>query len=396
MTELEDRLRQDLHDMAQRVAPANLRPLRAPSRHRPYDGKSRGRAMVPIAAAVAVAMIAAGTAVLLPRLLTGRQHQGPPSHVATGAAVPKFFVAIAYSRVSDATRLEVVATATGQVVGSLAPPTAARSFQAVAPLGNNRTFVVEASGRRCDTWFYRFRLSAQGQPTGLAPLAVPEVPGHVVVPLEPDPVPLAASANGNVVAFSTQRCANTSGRTYLGQVGTIDLATRTVTTWKFRWPAAPWSLSLSADGSLLEFVSNPSNGQRYGSDALNEAWTLRTDSAGGWLAQHYRRVIGPPAAPTAAVVSPDGRVTFAVVPVQPKRPGRWHDVLRAYKTASGRLTREILSFPVIRQGPSVSADPSGRYLLAFFLTDRVKWIDLTTGRLGTIAHYPAFLLDAAW
>lgn len=100
------------------------------------------------------------------------------------------------------------------------------------------------------------------------------------------------------------------------------------------------------------------DGQRYGSDAFNEAWTLHTDSAGGWLAQHYHRVIGQSVAPTAAVLSPDGRVTFAIVPVHPKRPGRWHDVLRAYQTTSGRLSREILTFPVIRQaGQSCAASP---------------------------------------
>ncbi len=387
MTELEDRLRQELRQTAERLAPGDLRPLREPARRGSLAGRPRGRVMVSIAAAVAV--LAAGTAVALHGVLAGGKHQSPPSRVAAGAAVPKFFVAIAYTDVGNATKLEVVATATGRVVDSLAAPRAARSFQAVAPLGNNQTFVAEATGLRCDTWFYQFRLSALGQLKDFAPLAVPEVPGRVVEPFEPDPVPLAASANGKVVAFSTQRCTHAGTRTYLGQVGTIDLATRTVTTWKFRWPATPWSLSLSANGSLLEFVSNPSNGQSEGSDAFNAAWTLRTDSAGGWLRPHYRRVIGSSVAPTAAVLSPNGRVMFAVV------AGRGQEVLRAYQTASGRPAREVLAFPS-GQGPSISAGPSGRYLLAFFLTDHVKWVDLATGRLEVIGNYPANLLDAAW
>jgi hypothetical protein len=359
--------------------------------------------MVPLAAAASVAAIAA-VSVVVPLIWTGqRAHtpapihalaQGYPNDVMPAAARPKFFVAITYGPNGNTTNLEVVSSATGRVVGHLAPPARYRYFQAVAALGSNSTFVAEASGRRCDTWFYQFKLNSRGRPVDLAPLAVPEVPGRPIEALAPDPASFAASADGTVVAYASTRCSGPI-RTYYGQVGAISVAAAKVTTWRFRWPAQPVSLSLTADGRLLEMVSNPSDGSAGGYAGGNAAWVVRTASPPGRLERRYRRVFGPPNAPTAAVLSPNGAITFAVTPVQ-LRHGRAHELFSAYRTATGRRIRDILVFGGISQGPTLNADVSGRYLLAFFLTDRVKWVDLATGRLMTIPGFGGSVLDLAW
>src|SRR5206468_1631527 len=76
---------------------------------------------------------------------------------------------------------------------------------AVATLGSDRTFVAaaswEAGAARCSTWFYRFSLGSGGRPENLARLSSWAVPGVVT-----DSSALAASANGQVVAYATQDC----------------------------------------------------------------------------------------------------------------------------------------------------------------------------------------------
>jgi hypothetical protein len=419
VNQIEDRLRAAFRAEAETVRPHALRPFagraefgpahvphtnvagrRNGARQQAGPGRPRAgrRVLVPLTAAAAVAAIAAAAIVVHHVWAGPGPQQALPSTVAQGyqhgrfpaAAPPKFFVAIVYGPGGNTTKLEVVDSVTGRIVGHLAPPVQHRYFQAVAALGDNSTFVAEASGRRCDTWFYTFSLTPNGEPTRVAPLAVPEVPGRPVVIGDPDPAAFAASADGKTVAYTSTRCSN--GRlSYFGQVGVINLATRKLTTWRFKTMLAPASLSLTADGRLLEMVGNPANAR---GGYANSAWTVRTDSASGWLGRRYHRAFGPPDAPTAAVLSPNGAITFAVTPVQ-LRHGRY-EPLRAFQTATGHQIRQLLVFRGINQGPTLNADTSGRYLLAFFLTDRTTWVDLATGRLTIVPRFGGIVLDLAW
>lgn len=65
---------------------------------------------------------------------------------------------------------------------------------------------------------------------------------------------------------------------------------------------------------MLGLVSNPSKQGRETSSQLNSAWLLPAASAPGPLAQRYRKIIGPPRSPLAAVLSPNAAVTFALTP----------------------------------------------------------------------------------
>ena len=412
MNTIEDRLRDAFNADADTVGPESLRPL--PGRDtqhdrgmrllRPTREQARGRVMIPLAAAAAVAVIVVGAAVIVPGLLPGRGlHPAPAGRLAAAypggrtpaGAPPKYFVASVYGPDGNTTRLEVVSSATGRVTGRIAPPEAHRYFEAVAALGNDRTFVAAAVGVRCDTWFYRFALTAQGKPVGLAPLAVAEVPGRLI-----DPASLAVSASGKLLAYASAKCAAVKYHRYYGQVGVVNLPGSTTTTWQFRLPAAPGSLSLSASGSLLEMVSNPSNGSHVSSIVFNSAWVLRTDSAPGPLAQHYRKVVGPPTWPTGAVLSPTGKVTFALLPAYHRTSPRWQLTLGAYQTATDRLIRSWHIFPRLGEltgEPSIVADVSGDHLLVFSWTQQPEKLDLATGRAvkvpGMAARYP---VDVAW
>jgi hypothetical protein len=354
---------------------------------------------VPLAAAAAVLAIAVTASVLAAnrpggtrrisasqdgRRPAGGLTQGHPAGRLSAAQPPRFFVAIQPTRsnVGYATTLAVFSSATGRRVGQLASPVANRYFQAVAALGSDQTFVVAASPgqrsgkwRTCGTWLYQFRLTRQGQPTALK-LLMPEVAGFA------QPTGLAASADGNVVAYDAAACTQTrrSIVTDLGQVGVIHIGSGTVKRWTYTSPATPVSLSLSADGGVLGMVSNPSDARRFGSDVLNSAWVLRTGSAPGQLGQRYRKVASSPDGVAAAVVSPTGTVTYVASTARLGSSERL--TLAGYQTSTDRLFRSIRVFPRLGESdaPGLSQDLSGRYVLLFQWTRRDELLDLATGR----------------
>ena len=75
MTKIEDQLRQELAEVAQRATPAGLRPLGDP---RPRPQLSRSRLLVPVTAAVAVVLVLASLT-LAGRSLPLRHHSAGTS-----------------------------------------------------------------------------------------------------------------------------------------------------------------------------------------------------------------------------------------------------------------------------------------------------------------------------
>lgn len=414
MNTLEDRLRDAYRSAAQTVRPEGIRNLGDPAVRRPaaIPAKTDRRApmIVALAAAAAVAAVAVLSAVVVPQALRGDKQD---THAAARAyaggrvpsgPVPRYFVAVVWDVTAsnpNGTELEVFSSATGRVVGRIAAPGPGRDFQAVTPLGNDRTFLAEAqlgSARDCGTWLYQFRLTARGRPTALAPFVVPSLAGR------PVPDSLAASADGKVIAYDTASCVQTSASIVkdYGQVGVIHLPSGKVTSWPYKFPAVPYSLSLSADGTVLGMVSNPSNGTRVASSEFNSAWVLRTGSAPGQLAQRYRKVAGPPAPPTAAVLSPTGAITYTATPGylgSGPGPWRWRLTIDAYQTATGRRTRVLHVFPrlnALNDSLGVSQDISGRYLLMYLWTDRPQLVDLATWQARALPADLANAVSIAW
>jgi hypothetical protein len=174
-----------------------------------------------------------------------------------------------------------------------------------------------------------------------------------------------------------------------------------VTSWPYKFPAAPYSLSLSADGTVLGMVSNPSSGTRGASPEFNSAWVLRTGTAPGQLAQRYRKVAGPPASPMAAVLSPTGAITYTATPgsLGSGRGPYWRLTINAYQTATGRRTRVLHVFPrlsALNDSLGVSQDISGRYLLMYLWTDRPQLVDLATWQARALPADLANAVSIAW
>jgi hypothetical protein len=152
---------------------------------------------------------------------------------------------------------------------------------------------------------------------------------------------------------------------------------------------------------MLGFASGPDSGPPTGTGAA--AWVLRTRSAPGPLAQRYRQVLHSelPAAQhfldvQSAALSPTGAVMFAATGSRRSAPD---ETIGAYRITTGRLIRVIRVFRHFQiANCAISADPSGRYLLVYQLTNRnLAWIDLATGKITTVPVSRAgSLVGAAW
>lgn len=381
------------------------------------------QALIPLAAAAAVAVIATAMTVVVPNALpaapsarpgTGRAQQGHTvGHalytlqgrgLAAGyrgghlpsAAAPRYFVGIRQLANASGpvfvTALAVYSAATGRVVASLGQPGRGRYYQAVAALGGDRTFVAAAVPRAkqdCRTWFYRFSLGPQGRPTARKPLPVPYVTGEVRYNNA-----LAGSADGNVIAYSASMCT----QNFASQVGVIHVATGRARTWPARWPAMPRTLSLSADGGVLSFVGNPSSGIKADNQWADAAWTLRTGAAPGPVASRYRRVLHTPGGVQAAELSPTGKILFAMTASDPHSATVSSPNVNAYHTTTGKLIGLVQVVSYASGNPGFSPDGSGQHVLVYPVAmPFIQELNLVTGRLVTVSVSEAVIpFAAAW
>jgi hypothetical protein len=282
--------------------------------------------------------------------------------------------------------LNIYRSATGRVVASFRPPRAEHEFDAVARLGNDRTYVAAAvtSARACTTQLYRFTINPGGRPSGLTPLPVPQITGVVME--------LAGSADGNVLAFKVGgRCAP-----HL-LTGVIHIATRQTTTWSYGAgglrPPMDGDLSLTADGSVLGFIAGYLS-TPYG---LTNVWVLPTNSPGGPLTRHARKVLHLHAGVFRVLLSNTGSHMYIETKLAPRGGAV---VLSLYSTTTGKRIR-LLG----RLGPggmnlaelSVTPDAAGRHLLisGYFASHRMAEMDLVTGRLISMTTSQPPVMDGA-
>jgi hypothetical protein len=407
------RLRDAFTAAGQVVTPGSIRGLPAPQdrpawpsrpareraggapRRRPW---LRDQVLVPLAAVTAVTLVAVAVTVIAPRLLAGG-HRAAAGAVpaqryerALGGPAPRYFVGVRLLGKGEslAAFLSVYSAASGRIVASLRPPGRGRWFRAVATLGSDRTFVAAAGpgtgAYHCHTWFYRFSISPRGQPGNVAELPT-GAPGVVT-----DSTALAASADGQMVAYATQACASPASR-----VGVIHLATRKVTAW-----TAPRSktrsLSLSADGSLLSVVSGSGGGPGEAwAPGAGAAWILRTNDQPGPLARRYRKVLLPPGGVLAAALSPSGAVLYAITANGPP----YRHVLgkvAGYDVVTGARVRpsRVLAGGAGPRGIAVAV--SGRFALVYPLRPgSVQELNLATGQQRSVPVAAADTpVGAAW
>jgi len=149
--------------------------------------------LAPVAAAAAVAGVIIASLAFSGVILGGTAGTGPANSSGVFGKVPRYFVALP----EIPGRAVVGATATGAVLGTVAPPKPYTMFTGAAAAGDDRTFVLAAAPGlgRGPVKFYRLALDRSGHPARLAPLPIPPetttaLPG---LALSPDGSKLAVS-----------------------------------------------------------------------------------------------------------------------------------------------------------------------------------------------------------
>jgi hypothetical protein len=431
VNELEERIRDALRADAATVRPESIpgvppRPLQTPrpgSRRTARPGSPRGRVLVPLAAAAAVAATVVGLTVARPLPGSGRPAPGsavaspsprrpalptirrrpvaskplpkpvleptasrgvPASAAASG--VPRYYVTVWVVAPTTTDSIVVRDTTTGKVTGRMTPPKNA-VFDSVAATAGDRTFLTAVTaGNGCTTQLYQFSLNSGGQPGPLVPL-------NITLPLRVSQGEgeLAITPNGRTIAYD-----GGCGGEFEDQVGVIDLARHHVTVWSVPPGLDSLSdlirgLSLSADGHLLGYEVFP-HGMRV----------LDTRSAAGSVLARSRAVPGDL---LWGAVSADGQTVYGCASSPGVIPTSGPLTYTAVSLANGG--QHVMARWASVPGPQCWAglDPAGNYLLVEFPTavpqaadwSRPAYLDIRTGRLTSISA-PAFYgpLDVAW
>jgi len=244
------------------------------------------------------------------------------------------------------------------------------------------------------TRLYRLDLSGQGLPGLLTRLALPVIHGDVTA--------LAATPDGRKVAYVTSACHLPFER--VSVLGVINTATgqRKQWTWPFPGVEVP-SLSISADGRLIEYLANPnkvissSEGQTL--DNVNSLGLLPTSSPPGAAVKYGRPVLhwsGKPFGSSA--VTNDGRSIYYCAPGPLSGAGILSPVaLRVYHVATG-VTSKLATY---HRAGFCELAMSGRELFVDVGTDtagptHVSRYDLTTGKASPVSLRRAWIGLAAW
>ncbi|HEX9034225.1 MAG TPA: hypothetical protein VF834_20470 [Streptosporangiaceae bacterium] len=351
MNSIEHRLRDAYRGATDTVRPEAILQFDEPSvaLGRPSAGQVRRsyrRLTMPLAAAAAFALVAALTAIVLPRVISGsaREHHGGHQQSPSAATGPagRFLVQVS-GKASNAGSdgfLTVRGVPEGTVVARIAPPEAGMYFAGLAT-GDGRHYVTALwrSGV-CRTWLYQFQLNDAGQPSTLEPYRVSSVRQMLG--------PIAVSGDNLTFGYVGHPC---RGRT-------TDLSVVRLVTMRTRFWTAPGrtlvlSLSLTSGGGTLAYSTGlikfmPS-----------DVYVLRSDAPPGQLARRSHVVAraagyGVSDEINSAVITPDGStVYFTTNPTGRASDNRWQLRAADLRTGHSRVIRRYTGFP----GPLI-ADPS--------------------------------------
>jgi hypothetical protein len=371
MNDVESRLSDAYREAAATVRPEELRSLQLEQQagERATAGSRRGRSLTPLVAAAAVLAVVVAAAVAVPLVLSGHRdgHQAASGGRSIGtrhgapitASLPEYVVA------NDGSQLAIIATATWKTVAQVPAPSG-QAFTAVAGAADDRTFVVAADlsvQSSCDAWLYRLRLNGHGQPASGLSLVVPRMSGL--------PTSIALSADANTAAYSVVHCASgkighIGGSHPIGDIGVINLATTQVKQWSFSLNEDYTSdLSLSANGGLAGFSSYLDTAAPA---TVQAGRVLAASSQPGTVQQRDRIVVRSPATANngldAVALSPDGHTLYACTQSGSSQNGtEVTQTLAAYAVATGRATSVVRTWRTRDPSCSITADPTGGYLL---------------------------------
>jgi hypothetical protein len=386
MTDIEQRLREELKAAASSAQPYMLRELTLPARRR---GAGAPGWLAPVTAVIAVIAVIVGVQVIF------RGARSAPRPAATGT-MPQFYVSVLPQG-----NAVVAHSATGAVISKVVIPGAHIARVTGAP--DDRTFALSAwsgSGAGEVTRFYAFHLTAGGRPGQLETLPLSVHAGSAgydvnSIALSPDTRRLAVT----VVPASLEGTRPTAAHRSRIEIAT--LGTGAVRTWVAASKTNISELSW-ADGRRLGYRSNDLQG--FPRSAVVRVNLLDTTRPGTELDTSGTEVtLHTGSAPVdSALFTAGGSTVIAWTGPVSSRSG---EVLAAYSAQTGQRQRVLYRGPghgnFVAEGDLLSADPSGHHVLMNVLT--VQGSRTVTGRLdnGRFTALPGpagvvYPLPAAW
>ncbi|MGI9005524.1 MAG: hypothetical protein ACR2FU_04870 [Streptosporangiaceae bacterium] len=368
MNSIERQLRDAYRGAAGTVRPDSIRPFGGAMR--PHPGRPEApyrpgvrHLLMPLSAAVAVALVVVLVAVVVPRVLSGDRLAGKPGPASGAGPAGRYLVAGVgpHGGRQHGRELSVRSVTTGASSGTVRAP-AGLTIDNVAT-GDGRTYVVAMiRPHHCRTWLYQFRLNAAGRPGPLVRYALPSVDEELGA--------IALSRSDSTFAFWGYRCNDTEGRLVTARVSG---GQRGSAQWTLpgRTPIA--ALSLTADGRTLGFSTNRVRNE------TSAAYVLRSSAPAGPALQRAQRVATAKQFGrdliTASVIAADGRTMYFTTMPAGRAAGRsWQ--LRAADVGSGRIAligtyrgapwflsasprvSRLLVTVALRTGPAPSPTPS--------------------------------------
>ena len=309
--------------------------------------------LAPVAAVAAVAAVIAASLAI-----SGGIARRPAGAAAAGrgaavfARVPRYFVALTGQLPGPAV---VGATATGKVLGTVAPPRSYPLFTMVSAARDGRTFVFAAErGLNSVTdRLYRLVLSRSGHPGRLTPLPVPPIP-----PQAGGVSGLAVSPDGSKVAVAVLGSGHDRSR-----ISVFSLATGAGRDWA--WPGkgrvewvtpvgvnevAARSLSWAADNRTLLFQVHTGtrtgiNAQARLLDTAAPAGSLRAASTlvpipSAELAPWVKNPLPIALNPAPLLLTGDG-TKLAAVTWAPRQPSSFNVTISEFSVRTGKRVQVV-------------------------------------------------------
>jgi hypothetical protein len=341
VTDIEQRLRRDLKEVTERVAPGSIRPLREP----PVRRRARAvRWLAPVAAVAAVIAVVAGVSVA--SRSPGHRSASVPSLSLSEPVgpMPRYYV-VAFQAFVGSHVVIVAAvrdSATGALLTEVTLPTPAddrgdTEGPSITAAGDDRTFVImEQSDGPKVAEFYRLHLAANGRSATFSALPV-TVPGYLSVQ------DAALSPDGTRLAMDVQDC-NNQTCPYTG-IRVVTIATGATSTWVTRVNGAPFNVSWAGNQRVaFEWES----GLRAAAPGPPTGYRLLDLTGAGRNLLASRAIGSPPPEPTqyvpSALVTPDRNLVItSTVQNIPDGPGRDTVVAKIVELAArtGQLVRVL-------------------------------------------------------
>jgi hypothetical protein len=392
MTSLEDRLREELGQLAALAQPETIAPLRRPA---PRRRAAVAGFLAPVAAMAAVVAVVIAGAAIAPRL-GHRSAPLPPAAAPAvrGDALPRFYM-LAYQRYEGrdiVTYAAVHSSATGKTLAQVTLPSLWYQGGVNAPVitgaADDRTFVVmETNNARAHSvvWLFRLQVSASGRS-----IRVTRLPAGVPPAVAIDDV--ALSPDGSRLAMTAQWDCGQAACQHTG-IRVVSLATGATTTWSTRANGAPFNGSWAGDNAVAFEWQPGTAGQGAGYRVLP------LSSAPADLLTASQPIASPRAASTGyvpdAFVTPDGKnvITSEVVPfTQLSIHGTLARIVEL-NAHTGHLERTL--YTAIADGQSgsllqacnvLSLDPGGRNPLVNCFSKLGALVD---GRIVSLPGFPS-------